>query len=122
MPGDVSVEQDQDDQGDEEEDRDHEDEVELGPKILDLGLADGRVRIEGVLDHGHHRGCQAEREDPGDDAGQAGWNFKRRMFFFHILFSNSALISVQQKTLLGFFADHFMSWRDQRDDMSLGMI
>ena len=44
MPGDVSVEQDQDDQGDEEEDRDHEDEVELGPKILDLGLADGRVR------------------------------------------------------------------------------
>ena len=98
MPGDVSVEQDQDDQGDEEEDRDHEDEVELGPKILDLGLADGRVRIEGVLDHGHHRGCQAEREDPGDDAGQAGWNFKRRMFFSRLILKQRSYICATEDT------------------------
>ena len=80
MPGDVSVEQDEDDQRDEEENGDHEDEVELRPEIDDFGLADGGVGVEGVLDHGHDGGSEAEREYPGYDAGQASWNNVKMIF------------------------------------------
>jgi hypothetical protein len=70
VPRDVHVENDENEDGDEEEDGDDEDEVELGPKVVHLRQADGRLGVVGVGDHGQDGCGKAKGKQPRDEAGQ----------------------------------------------------
>lgn len=72
MTSNVTVQQNQDQEGNEKEDGDDEDEVKLGPRIVDLGQADGRGLVRRVLDHGQDGCCESKGKEPGNDAGQTG--------------------------------------------------